>query len=255
MEKKGMENNFKGEKRRLAVFFTAISVVILILSLFLAYYAAYGDILFTILGNKSLKAKRYDEMNLSAQKGQTVFFGDSLTEFYDTSAAFPSFTSYNRGISGDTTDGMLERLDGNLLAIEPSKIIFLGGANDLNHGLTPDEIVANIREILTRIKKALPDCEVFVQSLYPVNPYTQPTYLNSVADRKNSDILAINEALAPLCEELGCTYINVHDSLTDENGNLREELTMDGLHVNEEGYAIVTEILSEYLLPSESRGD
>lgn len=250
MEKTDMSNNFKGEKIRLTAFFAVTAVIILALSIFLAFYAAYGNILFTILGNKSTKAERYDEMNLSAQKGQTVFFGDSLTEFYDTTSAFPSFTNYNRGISGDTTDGMLERLDGNVLAIEPSRIVFLGGANDLNHGLTPDEIVANIREILTRIRTALPDCEVFVQSLYPVNPYTQPTYLNSVADRKNSDILKINEALIPLCEELGCTYVNVHDSLTDEDGNLNEKLTKDGLHVTEDGYAIVTEILSGYLLPA-----
>lgn len=250
MEKTGISNNFKGEKAKLTAFFASAVLLLLILSIFLAYYAAYGDILFTILGNKSLKAKKYDEMNLSAQKGQTVFFGDSLTEFYDTSAAFPDFTNYNRGISGDTTDGMLDRLDSNVLAIEPSRIVFLGGANDLNHGVTPEEIVSNIREILTRIKTALPDCEIYVESLYPVNPYTRPVYLNSVADRKNSDILKINEALIPLCEELGCTYINVHDSLTDDNGNLNESLTADGLHVTEDGYAIITEILSEYLLLS-----
>lgn len=242
-----MAKDFKREKIRLAVFFTSISLVLLILALFLAYYSAYGDILFVIKGNKSAKEARYDQMNLSALHGQTVFFGDSLTEFYDTDAAFPSFVSYNRGISGDTTDGMLNRLDNNVLSIEPSRIVFLGGANDLNHGLTPDEIVANIREILTRIKDALPDCEVYVESLYPVNPYTHPIYLNSVADRKNVDILAINEALVNLCEDLDCTYINVHDSLTDDNGDLRDELTMDGLHVNAEGYAIVTQILSQYL--------
>lgn len=242
-----MSDKLKGEKRNLVIFFTTITVLLLILSIFLAYYAAYGDILFVILGNKSAKETRYDEMNKSAEKGQTVFFGDSLTEFYDLNSYFPSFTCYNRGISGDTTDGMLSRLDNNVLSISPSRIVFLGGANDLNRDKTPEDIVANIREILTNIKTALPDCEIYVESLYPVNPYTRPVYLNSVADRKNSDILKINKALVPLCEELGCTYINVHDSLTDADGNLRKELTMDGLHVNAEGYEIVTDILSEYL--------
>lgn len=243
-----MSKDFKREKIRLTAFFASVALVLLILAVFLAYYSAYGEILFTIKGNKNAKEARYDEMNESARHGQTVFFGDSLTEFYDTDAAFPSFTNYNRGISGDTTQGMLQRLDNNVLSIKPSRVIFLGGANDLNRGYTPGQIVANIREILTRIKTSLPDCEVYVESLYPVNPYTRPIYLNSVADRKNSDILAINEALAPLCEELGCTYINVHDSLTDGDGNLRAELTMDGLHVNAEGYATVTRILSGYLV-------
>ena len=248
MEKTDMNNAFKGEKRNLAIFFCTVSVVLLVLSIFLSYYAAYGDVLFVIKVSKSSKEKHYDEMNASAQKGQTVFFGDSLTEFYDLGQYFPDEVFYNRGISGDTTDGMLNRLDNNLLSVEPSRVVFLGGANDLNHGLTPGQIVENIRLILTNIKTALPGCEVYVQSLYPVNPYTHPVYLNSVASRKNSDILLINEALVPLCKELGCTYINVHDSLTDANGNLREELTMDGLHVNADGYAIVTKILSSYLL-------
>lgn len=247
MEKTDMTDNMKGEKRNLAIFFTATSLILLVLSLFLAYYAAYGDILFVIKGNKSVKEQKYDEMNKAALKGQTVFFGDSLTEFYDINFYFPSFTCYNRGISGDTTDGMLSRLKNNVLSIQPSRIVFLGGANDLNHDKTPEEIVSNIKAILTEIRTALPDCEVYVESLYPVNPYTHPIYLNSVANRKNSDILRINQALIPICEETGCTYINVHDFLIDEDGDLRAELTMDGLHVNADGYAIVTDILSEYL--------
>ncbi len=248
MEKTKIKDIFRNEKLRLTAFFASVTIVILVLSLFLAYYAAYGDILFTIIGNKKVKEKNYNNMNASAQKSQTVFFGDSLTEFYDTDTAFPSFVSYNRGISGDTTQGMLSRLDGNLLALEPSRVVFLGGANDLNHGITADEVIVNIREILTKIKTSLPDCEIYVESLYPVNPYTRPVYLNSVADRKNEDILKINAALAPLCEELDCSYINIHDLLTDKEGNLRAELTMDGLHVNEEGYRIVTSALNAYLL-------
>lgn len=248
MEKTDMKDTFKGEKARLIAFFTSSAIILLVLSLFLSYYAAYGDVLFSILGNKNAKERRYDELNLTAQKGQTVFFGDSLTEFYDTDTAFPSFPSYNRGISGDTTSGMLNRLDNNLLALKPSRVIFLGGANDINRGVTPDEVISNIREILTRIKTSVPDCEIYVESMYPVNPYTHPIYLNSVDNRKNEDILAINAALEPLCAELGCTYINVHDKLTDEDGNLRADITMDGLHVNEDGYAIVTAVLSEYLV-------
>ena len=91
MEKTDMKDTFKGEKARLIAFFTSSAIILLVLSLFLSYYAAYGDVLFSILGNKNAKERRYDELNLTAQKGQTVFFGDSLTEFYDTDTAFPSF--------------------------------------------------------------------------------------------------------------------------------------------------------------------
>lgn len=248
MEKTDMKNTFRKEKIALTAFFAAICVILLALSIFLSYYSAYGDVLFTILGDKSVKEAKYDEMNKTAKKGLTVFFGDSLTEFYDTSSAFPEIENLNRGISGDTTSGMLSRLDNNLLPLEPSRVIFLGGANDLNRGVTPEKIAENIREILTEIKTALPDCEVFVESLYPVNPNTKPVYLNSVADRKNEDILKVNALIEPICAELGCTYIDVNSLLSDADGNLREELTMDGLHVNADGYAIVTAKLNEYLI-------
>ena len=246
MEKTGMNSGFKTEKRNLVAFFIATSVILLVSSMFLGYYAAYGDILFSILQNKKTKIEMYNEMNVTATKGITVFYGDSLTEFYDTSSAF-HFPSHNRGISGDTTQGMIERIEGNLLSLKPSRVVFLGGTNDLNRGVMPEQIAENIGIIVEKIRADLPDCEIFVQSLYPVNPYTSPVYLNSVADRKNEDIQKVNALLAPLCDSLGCTYIDVHDALADEKGNLRKDLTMDGLHVNESGYAIVTKTLWEYL--------
>ena len=68
MEKTDMKNTFRKEKIALTAFFAAICVILLALSIFLSYYSAYGDVLFTILGDKSVKEAKYDEMNKTAKK-------------------------------------------------------------------------------------------------------------------------------------------------------------------------------------------
>lgn len=242
-----MKKEFRKEKILLTTFFVAITLLALVLSVFLAYFDTYGDNLFVILGSKSEKAENYAKENTYAQKGITVFFGDSLTEFCDTQKFYPSVPNHNRGISGDTTQGMLDRLDSNLIALQPSTIVFLGGANDLNRGVTPEQIASNIESIFSRIRTALPDCRIVVQSLYPVNPDTRPVYLNAVADRKNSDIDKINSMLPQICEKYGCVFVNIHDELTDEQGRLKKEYTRDGLHVTDEAYTFISQFLTPYI--------
>ena len=96
--------------------------------------------------SKSSKEKHYDEMNASAQKGQTVFFGDSLTEFYDLGQYFPDEVFYNRGISGDTTDGMLNRLDNNLLELIAADPAFNLSLEDLQKTMDPSKYVGRAKE-------------------------------------------------------------------------------------------------------------
>ena len=72
-----------------------------------------------------------------ALKNQTVLLGDSITDFFNYYELFYDFCKssgqavYNRGISGDTTDRLLERLYDNVLSIEPKNIVLLIGTNDI----------------------------------------------------------------------------------------------------------------------------
>lgn len=243
-----MDKTFRKEKMALTLFFTISSLVLLTLSIFLVYYHTYGHNLFVLLGNKEMKAHIYTQENKNLEQGKTVFFGDSLTEFCDTKKFYGDIEHYNRGISGDTTQGMLNRVDDNVIALEPSVVSFLGGANDLNRGVTPEQIANNIEQILKKIRTSLPDCKIVVQSLYPVNPDTKPVYLNAVADRKNEDINKINALLPDICEKYDCVYVNMHDLLTDSEGRLKAEFTKDGLHVTDEAYEYISSILTPYLI-------
>ena len=91
-----------------------------------------------------------------AQQGQTVLFGDSITEIFNSYELFYAFSQttgqavYNRGISGDTSDRLLERLECNALNINPKNLVILFGTNDIGIGVPTEYTLKNIKEILQR---------------------------------------------------------------------------------------------------------
>ena len=91
-------------------------------------------------------------------QGAVVFLGDSITQGWGEGlgAAFPGVKVANRGISGDTTRGVLIRLQEDVLALNPTAVVLLIGTNDLEEGATPETIAGNLKLILAALKRAQP---------------------------------------------------------------------------------------------------
>ena len=64
----------------------------------------------------------------------------------------------NRGISGDTTRGILLRLQEDVLALDPAAVVLLAGTNDLEEGATPEVIAGNLELILAGLESTTPAC-------------------------------------------------------------------------------------------------
>ena len=92
------------------------------------------------------------------QKDQNsvVFLGDSITQGWgaDFKGKFPGMKLANRGIGGDTTRGMLIRLNEDVLELNPAAIVLLLGTNDIEVGIDPEAIGRNFRKIIAAIKDA-----------------------------------------------------------------------------------------------------
>ena len=190
------------------------------------------------LSHWDLLYNQYVTENADASSGQIVFLGDSLTEGYPVSDYFESdLMLYNRGIGGDTTAGVIRRLEANVIAISPAVIILLIGVNDLHSGVSPTTILARLEEILQTLQAALPECKVYVESLYPTNPSVWD--LSAFWD----DIDALNPQIQALAESFGYAFVNVHDLLSDGD-SLRAEYSVDGLHLNANGYSVVSDALA-----------
>ena len=176
-----------------------------------------------------------------------VFLGDSLTDFYDLDKYY-DIKIVNSGVSGWSTDDILNNLDEKVFKYYPKKLVLLIGTNDLIYGKDKDYIIKNIQKIVKKIIKERPYTKIYIESLYPVNnTNNQKIDKNMVKDRKNSDIKEINKKLEEYCKGNRYTYINMYDELVDKNGNLKLEYTKEGLHMSDEGYKIVTKKLKKYV--------
>lgn len=114
--------------------------------------------------------------------------------------------------------------------------------------LEEDGTIQSIENIISRIKENLPDTELYVESIYPINDSDDDKIKPwVVGDRKNENIREMNEQIKQICEDYEVTYIDLYSILSDEDGNLKLEYTEEGLHISEEGYQVITDELKKYL--------
>ncbi len=173
--------------------------------------------------------------------GAIVWLGDSITEQGWWSFLTKEKDIVNRGIGGDNTRGMLARLD-EILAFSPRKIFLMGGVNDLSGNRPVEEIVGNVRQMLEMIKKEVPSCEVYLQSvIVPNNEVLAYDYIKN----KQEKIRSLNKHYKALCDEGLATWVNIAPLLENEQGELKEELTKDGIHIHPEAYVIWVNHLKE----------
>ena len=173
-----------------------------------------------------------------------LFLGDSITDFYDLDKYYNDLPVVNSGISGNTTDDILNDIKKRAYQYNPSKVFLLIGTNDLIHNKSNEEIVEKVEKIIEEIKENRSKAEIYLQSIYPVNYKLSP---NMVKNRKNDDIKEINEKLEDYCEDNDITYIDMYDLLKDKDDNFSSEYTKDGLHPNDDGYEVITKELKKYL--------
>lgn len=173
-----------------------------------------------------------------------LFLGDSITDFYDLDKYYPDLPVVNSGISGNTTEDILNDMKKRAYQYNPSKVFLLIGTNDLDLKHSKEDIIKNIEEILEDIRNNRPKAELYLESIYPVN---HDIRRNNAGNRQNNDIREINKELKKYCKKNKITYIDMYDLLKDEEGNLKEEYTKDGLHLSDKGYEVVTKEIKQII--------
>ena len=170
--------------------------------------------------------------------GQVVFLGDSITEFCDLAVYYPGLDAVNEGIAGDTTEGMLGRLE-RVIAAQPAIVVVHGGINDLLSGYEGEHIVENLWAIVRTIHERLPGAGVVVQSLYPIGEGEDLYFTERIR--------AVNERLAGAAKELDYRYADVFPALQTEDGRLDGRYSDDGLHPNAAGYQAACPVVRQAL--------
>ena len=182
---------------------------------------------------RSMVMRRSQFETLPPVTGRVLFLGDSITEQGLWDEWFPHLATLNRGIGGNTVGDVLERLDTALY--EPRLVSLLVGTNDLSglgRSRKPDDIAAQMRELVARIRKRAPGAPLIVNSVMPRG--------RRYADR----IRRLNTHCQAITAEAGGIWVDLWPALAAADGSLRSDLTADGLHLNGAGYRAWVDVLS-----------
>ena len=164
-------------------------------------------------------------------RNAVVFLGDSITQGWgdDMGRSFPGVKVANRGISGDTTRGVLIRLEQDALALQPSGIVILIGTNDLEEGADPETIAANLKLILAKLKAHNPKMPIVLCQVFP----------SSETKKRPADkIKQLNQLYAAAVKgDAQITFIETWLLFANAQGDAKPEEFPDVLHPNQIGYA------------------
>jgi lysophospholipase L1-like esterase len=185
---------------------------------------------------------RYHEDNLkrlssSGGPPAVVFMGDSITDMWNLEKYFPGKAYANRGIGGQTTAQMLVRMYPDVINLHPAVMVLLAGTNDIARNTGPQtlQMIQDNFRAMAELAQAH-NIKLVICSLTPVSDYTAR---KQTAQRPPSDILPLNEWLKKFAGQIHAEFVDYHSALADAKGYLKEGYSMDGLHPNDKGYALM----------------
>lgn len=195
--------------------------------------------------------RMYEIISRPRVYGGIVFFGDSLTELCDLDKFYPEFNNkVNSGISGITSDMLLHFIDEGVLKYRPKKVVVMVGTNDLGDtiGASPRDIALNVKEICEIIHYNLLDCKIYVCGCIPCIERLHGYKASKKGNRSNDILKMVYRELKNVIRYDYVSFINVYPSLCNKKGEPREELFVDGLHINDNGYKLLTSLIKEEIL-------
>ncbi|OIP69011.1 MAG: G-D-S-L family lipolytic protein [Oscillatoriales cyanobacterium CG2_30_40_61] len=176
----------------------------------------------------------------------SILAGDSLSLWFPTELLPQERTWLNQGISGETSTGLLKRV--KLFDItQPETIFVMIGINDLIRGMDDSTLLNNYREIIRDLRWVHPDAQIVVQSILPhSDKHSNWEGRERLLKIPNQRIRQLNQELKFIAQEEGAYFLNLHSLFTDAEGNLKPELSTDGLHLNQQGYLVWSSALKIY---------
>ena len=188
---------------------------------------------------------RYYADNLKLQQlppdaERVVFLGDSITDGWKLAQHFPGKPYVNRGISGQTTPQMLVRVFPDVIALKPAALLVLAGTNDIagNTGSSTLTQIEDNLQAITELAQAH-GIQVILCSVMPVSDYTAR---KQTLQRPPADILRLNTWIRDYAARANAGFADYYAATVDESGMLKQGFSGDGLHPNEQGYALLVPV-------------
>ena len=179
------------------------------------------------------KKSQFEVLSMN-EKFTTMMLGDSITDEGLWDELLNNDTIENRGISGDTTDGVLERL--NPMGKNIEKVFIMIGVNDIMRGKSVDEIYSNYLKIIQFFKEK--KIKIHIQSTLYIGESRKADF--------NPKVEELNKRLEKYASENKITFINLNPIFAP-NKVLKKEFTFDDLHLNGSAYKLWSQEIKLFL--------
>lgn len=181
----------------------------------------------------------------------SILAGDSISLWFPEALLSSDRTWLNQSISGETSTGLLKRLNA-FDGTEPETVFIMIGINDLLRGNDDRAILANQQQIIRTLKETHPQAQIVVQSILP-HAAAAATWegRDRLLKLPNTRIQQVNRELEAIAQDEEVYFLDLYTLFADEQGNLRMELSTDGLHLNPQGYqtwSIALQVYSQEVL-------
>lgn len=188
--------------------------------------------------NSAARLDRYKKANADAPQGAVIFAGNSITEGWPRTR--PDFFSDNnflgRGISGQTSLGLLLRFRQDVIDLKPSIVIINIGTNDIacNNGPYQHQLTFDCIKSMAELAN-YHGIKVILSSVLPVKQYKWNTSVTDAPEK----IAALNAAIKAFAVENGFGYIDYFTPMAEPDGALKAAYGNDGVHPNKDGYIVM----------------
>ena len=186
-----------------------------------------------------------------------VFIGDSITEGIKTYGMMTNATviaATGINLSTITTSAVVKTESGRVTVLdalkqypETGKIYILLGANGIAW-MEKDSFVQMYSDFVKELKAQCPDALIYIQSIFPINEEKFSEHYDS--EITNEKIREYNSALLDMSKELGVYYLNVFETIADQNGALSDDATTDGMHIGTDYYEKWFNYLKKHAVPA-----
>jgi lysophospholipase L1-like esterase len=227
MVRKITNNNFK----RL-IFFFSIALNIATISFFIGKRIYYSNVNYFHPQETSEHRLRNYLMSKKSEES-VVFIGTSITLGFPLQKEFSNSRFINLGFAGITNEPLFNVIK-QVVKKKPKKIFLEMGINNIRYKLDMETTINTSLNAIEYIKRQSPTTRLYVQSVLPTK-----------FDSLNTPITIYNQRINQYCQQANIKYIDLYPSFV-RNGVLDDDLTIDGIHLNETGYFVVRKCIESY---------
>jgi len=192
----------------------------------------FCSVLSLLLGCGGSASTQQSTSRSSTDPAEVVFLGSSQVIEWDLARSFPGKDYFNSGHVGDSSGDMLARMDHAVIERKARVVVIWAGENDIQHGLSIDQLHANIAAMRQKAADA---------GVHPVFCTLAPKTSSSAA--QNPAIVEFNDWLRNFVANNAATLADFYPVLVTDSGVLNANYSFDGQHLTDAGYAVITPLV------------